>query len=78
MMEMYFLGLRIVKRVEGEEILCSKTESQKDTLYKKKINFMSLYFPKRFPLVLLLKVGCRKSKTLASDGMAMGDQVFCV
>jgi hypothetical protein len=42
-MQMYSLELRIIKREEGEEILCSKAESQQDTLYNKKINFRSMY-----------------------------------
>ena len=77
-MQMYSLDLGIIKRQEGEEIFCSKAESQKDTLYKKKINFRSMYFSRRPPLVLLLKVGCRKNKTLASESMVMGGQVFWV
>jgi hypothetical protein len=75
-MQMYSLELRIIGREEGEEILCSKAESQKDTTCRRKINFGSLYFPRLYSLVLLFKVGCRKSKTLASFGMAMGGQVF--
>jgi len=48
-MQMYSLDLRIIKREKGEEILCSKAESKRDILYKRKINFRSMHFPTRFP-----------------------------
>ena len=61
-MQMYSLDLRIIRREEGEEILCSKSESQKVILYKRKINFWNIYFPRRFPLVLLLNFVAGKVK----------------
>jgi hypothetical protein len=72
-----FLRLKNHKKRRRRRDFGSKAESKKTHYIKRKqVLAVCTYFPKSFSLVLLLKVGCRKSKTLARDGMVMGGQVF--
>jgi hypothetical protein len=69
--------LRLTKhKKRGRRRFCVRKRNLKQTAYKRDINVRNMYCPTRLPLVLLVKVGCKRSKTMASDDMVLGGQGF--